>query len=70
MKHLQNVLYILTENSYLHCKNGAICVKIGGSDKVKIPAHTIESVICLCNTNKIETLGAKKGYSQDEPLLL
>ena len=50
MKHLQNVLYILTENSYLHCENGTICVKVGGSEKVRIPAHTIESIICLCNT--------------------
>lgn len=50
MKHLQNVLYILTENSYLHCDNGTICVKVGGTEKVRIPAHTIESIICLCNT--------------------
>ena len=50
MKQLKNVLYILTENSYLHCENGTICVKIGGSEKVRIPAHTIESIVCLCNT--------------------
>lgn len=50
MKHLQNVLFILTENSYLHCENETICVKIGGEEKVRIPAHTIESIVCLCNT--------------------
>ena len=50
MKHLQNVLYILTENSYLYCENETICVKVGGLEKVRIPAHTIESIICLCNT--------------------
>ena len=50
MKKLGNVLYILTENSYLHCDNGTICVKVGGTEKVRIPAHTIESIICLCNT--------------------
>ena len=50
MKKLLNVLYIITENSYLHCENNTICVKIGGADKVRIPAHTIESIICLCNT--------------------
>lgn len=50
MKRLQNVLYILTENSYLHCENQTICVKVGGIEKVRIPAHTIESIICLCNT--------------------
>lgn len=50
MKKLGNVLYILTENSYLHCENGTISVKVGGTEKVRIPAHTIESIICLCNT--------------------
>lgn len=50
MKQLQNVLYILTENSYLYCENGTICVKVGGTEKVRIPAHTVESIICLCNT--------------------
>lgn len=50
MKQLANVLYILTEGSYLHCENGTVCVKVGGKDKVRIPAHTIESIICLCNT--------------------
>ena len=50
MKKLCNALYILTENSYLHCENGTICVKVGGTEKTRIPAHTIESVICLCNT--------------------
>ena len=50
MKKLGNVLYIMTEGSYLHCDNGTISVKIGGSEKVRIPAHTIEAIICLCNT--------------------
>ena len=50
MKKLANVLYILTENTYLHCENRAICVKVGGTEKTRIPAHTIESIICLCNT--------------------
>lgn len=50
MKKLGNVLYILTENSYLHCENETICVKVGGTEKIRIPAHTIESIICLCNT--------------------
>lgn len=50
MKKLGNVLYIMTEGSYLHCDNGTISVRIGGSEKVRIPAHTIEAIICLCNT--------------------
>jgi CRISPR-associated protein Cas1 len=50
MKKLGNVLYIMTENSYLYCQNETIAVKIGGKDKVRIPAHIIESIICLENT--------------------
>lgn len=50
MKQLKNVLYILTSGSYLHCENKSICVIVDGTEKVRIPAHTIESIICLCNT--------------------
>lgn len=50
MKQLGNVLYILTEGSYLHCENRSICVMVGGTEKTRIPAHTIEAIVCLCNT--------------------
>lgn len=50
MKKLGNVLYILTEDSYLYCQNETIAVKVGGCEKVRIPAHTVESIICLKNT--------------------
>lgn len=50
MKQLGNVLYILTEGSYLHCENKSICVMVGGTEKARIPAHTIEAIVCLCNT--------------------
>ena len=50
MKQLGNVLYILTEGSYLHCENKSICVMVGGTEKTRIPAHMIEAIICLCNT--------------------
>jgi len=47
MKKLLNTLYILTPSSYLHCSNEAIVVAVGGEDKVRIPAHTIDSVVCF-----------------------
>lgn len=50
MRKLGNTLYILTSGSYLYCQNETIAVKIGGEDKVRIPAHTIDSIICLTNT--------------------
>lgn len=50
MKKLQNVLYVLTPNSYLFCQNEAIGIKIGGEEKARIPSHTIESILCFGNT--------------------
>jgi len=47
MKRLGNVLYILTPDSYLFCENESIAIKIGGEEKARIPAHTIESIICF-----------------------
>ncbi|NLB81795.1 MAG: type I-C CRISPR-associated endonuclease Cas1 [Clostridiaceae bacterium] len=50
MKKLQNVLYVLTPESYLFCQNEAIAVRIGGEEKARIPSHTIESILCFGNT--------------------
>lgn len=50
MKHLLNVLYVLTEDSYIFRQGETICVKIGGEEKVRVPVHTIESVVCFGNT--------------------
>lgn len=50
MKKLLNTLYILTPESYLFCQNETIAVKVGGEEKVRIPAHGIESIVCFANT--------------------
>ena len=50
MKPLQNTLYITTQDSYLFWENECVAVKIGGQEKVRIPAHTLESIICFGNT--------------------
>lgn len=49
MKQLLNTLYILTSDTYLFLENEAIGVKIGGEEKVRVPAHTITSVYCFGN---------------------
>lgn len=49
MKQLLNTLYILTPDTYLFLENDAIGVKIGGEEKVRVPAHTISSVYCFGN---------------------
>lgn len=51
MKKLGNVLYILTPQSYLYCQNETIAVKVGGEEKKRLPAHLIESIICIGNTS-------------------
>lgn len=50
MPKLLNTLYVTTEGSYLFCENETIAVKIGGDVKVRVPAHTIETVVCIGNT--------------------
>lgn len=49
MKQLQNTLYILTPETYLFLQNEAITVKVGGVEKVRVPAHTISSIFCFGN---------------------
>lgn len=50
MKKLLNTLYVLTEDSYISKQGETICVHVGGEEKVRVPAHTIESVVCFGNT--------------------
>lgn len=50
MKKLLNVLYVLTEDSYISKQGDTICVKVDGTEKVRVPAHTLESIICYGNT--------------------
>lgn len=50
MKRLLNTLYVLTENSYLSKQGETICVHVGGVEKVRVPAHTLESILCFGNT--------------------
>lgn len=47
MRPLQNTLYVLTPDSYLFWENECIGVRVGGEEKVRVPAHTIESILCF-----------------------
>ena len=44
MKHLLNTLYILTPESYLFLQNETIGVKVGGTERIRVPAHTIDAI--------------------------
>jgi CRISPR-associated protein Cas1 len=50
MKHLLNVLYVVTEESYISKEGETVCVRVGGEDKVRVPVHTLESVVCFGHT--------------------
>lgn len=50
MKPLLNTLYVLTENSYLSKQGETICVHVGGTEKVRVPIHTLEAIMCFGNT--------------------
>ena len=47
MKKLLNTLYVLTPESYLFCRNENICVQVGGTEKVAVPALTVDSIVCF-----------------------
>lgn len=50
MKQLLNVLYVMTEDSYISKEGETVCVKVGGVEKVRVPVHTLESVVCFGHT--------------------
>lgn len=66
MKKLLNTLYVLTPESYLFCRNENICVRIGGEDKIAVPALALESIVCFgqmtVSTPLLEFCG-KRGIS-------
>lgn len=47
MKRLLNTIYILTSGSYIHVRNQNIVVEMDGEEKISVPAHTIEAIICF-----------------------
>lgn len=47
MKKLLNTLYVLTPDSYLFCRNENICIRIEDTEKLCVPALSIEAIICF-----------------------
>lgn len=47
MKKLLNTLYVLTPDSYLFCRNENICIRIADTEKLCVPALSIEAIICF-----------------------
>jgi CRISPR-associated protein Cas1 len=50
VKKLLNVLYVLSDDAYISKIGETICVKVGDQEKVRVPIHTIESIVCFAKT--------------------
>ena len=49
MKKHFNTLYVTTQGTYLHKEGEAIVVRVDEDQKVKLPIHNIESIVCFGN---------------------
>lgn len=47
MKKLLNTLYVTTQGAYLACDNETVAVRIEGETKLRVPIHTLSSVVCF-----------------------
>lgn len=47
MKKLLNTLYVLTPESYLYVKNGAVAIRVGDEEKYSVPAHNLDGIVCF-----------------------
>lgn len=47
MKKLLNTLYVMTQGAYLSKDRETVVVRIDGEVKLRIPIHTIGSIVCF-----------------------
>lgn len=47
VRKLLNTIYILTPDSYIHVRNHNIVVEVNGEEKISVPAHNIEAIVCF-----------------------
>ncbi|MGE5571692.1 MAG: type I-C CRISPR-associated endonuclease Cas1c [Bacteroidota bacterium] len=63
MKKLLNTLYVTTSDAYLHRHGETVVVKVGGEEKLRIPIHNLESIVCFgpmtCSTPLMELCGER-----------
>ena len=46
MQKLLNTLHVMTQGSYLHRDGETVAVKVGSELRLRLPIHTLESLIC------------------------
>jgi CRISP-associated protein Cas1 len=47
MRHLLNTLYVTTQGTYLGCEGEAVVVKQADEIRLRVPIHTLESIVCF-----------------------
>jgi CRISP-associated protein Cas1 len=47
MKRLLNTLYVTTQGSYLHREGETVEVTQNGESKLRVPIHTLQSIVCF-----------------------
>ncbi len=48
-RQIQNTLYVMTPNAYLHLENDTLRVDVDHQKKLQVPLHHLGSVVCLGN---------------------
>ena len=46
MRKLLNTLHVMTQGAYLHRDGETIAVKIDGEQRLRLPVHTLEGLVC------------------------
>lgn len=49
MKRHLNTLYVTTQRSYLSKEGETVAVKVGDEEKLRIPIHNLEAIVCFGN---------------------
>jgi CRISPR-associated protein Cas1 len=49
MRTIQNTLYVMTPNSYLHLENDTVRVDVEHVKKLQVPLHHLGSLVCMGN---------------------
>lgn len=47
MRRLLNVLFVTSQGAYLHRERESVLVDLDGRTKIRVPAHTLEGIICF-----------------------
>jgi CRISPR-associated protein Cas1 len=66
LKKLLNTLYVTSKDAYLHQQGETVVVKVDGQEKIRVPIHNLENIVCFgpmtCSTPLMELCGARNVY--------